>query len=80
MKGQTGQKGKGYTIAVDQLSRAFVAPDRALRADRGGTGRSRLSALSPPDPVEARDAFIAGGMERDVVEGSERLDDPLTAG
>ncbi|GAA2828741.1 SRPBCC family protein [Kitasatospora sp. CM 4170] len=44
-----------------------------------GAGRTRLSTLSLLDTVEARDAFIASGMERGVVEGFEQLDDLLAA-
>ena len=39
-----------------------------------GAGRSRLTATSLVDSFEARDAFLASGMETGVVEGYERLD------
>ena len=39
-----------------------------------GDGRSRLTATSLVDSFEARDAFLASGMETGVVEGYERLD------
>ncbi len=37
-------------------------------------GRCRLHALSVTDSVEARDAFVASGMESGVVAGYEKLD------
>lgn len=42
-----------------------------------GNGRSRLRWLSIVDSIEARDAFVASGMESGVVEGYEQLDDLL---
>ena len=42
-----------------------------------GDGRTRLSSWSLVDTFEARDAFVAGGMEEGVVEGYQRLDDLL---
>jgi uncharacterized protein YndB with AHSA1/START domain len=39
----------------------------------GGT-RTRLVATSLVDSFEARDAFVASGMETGVVQGYERLD------
>ena len=41
-------------------------------------GRTRLTATSLVDSFEARDAFIASGMEEGVREGYERLDELLT--
>jgi len=40
-------------------------------------GRTRLTATSLVDSFEARDAFVAGGMEEGVREGYERLDELL---
>ena len=40
-------------------------------------GRSRLTATSLVDSFEARDAFLASGMETGVRQGYERLDDLL---
>jgi uncharacterized protein YndB with AHSA1/START domain len=42
-----------------------------------GDGRSRLVTTSLVDSFEARDAFIANGMETGVVEGYEQLDELL---
>ena len=40
-------------------------------------GRTRLTALSVVDSIEARDAMVASGMESGVVQGYESLDDLL---
>jgi uncharacterized protein YndB with AHSA1/START domain len=40
-------------------------------------GRTRLHTRSVFPSVEARDAMVAGGMERGVVEGFEQLDELL---
>ena len=37
-------------------------------------GRTRLRAVSIVETVEARDAFVAGGMETGIVEGYGKLD------
>jgi uncharacterized protein YndB with AHSA1/START domain len=42
-----------------------------------GSGRCRLVATSVMDSVAARDAMLASGMERGVVEGYEKLDELL---
>ncbi len=42
-----------------------------------GNGRTRLVATSLVDSFEARDAFVASGMESGVREGYERLDELL---
>ena len=42
-----------------------------------GDGRTRLTATSLVDSFEARDAFVASGMEQGVREGYERLDELL---
>ena len=47
--------------------------------DLGG-GRSRVSALSVVDSMEARDAMMASGMEQGVIEGYEQLDAVLAEG
>jgi uncharacterized protein YndB with AHSA1/START domain len=39
-----------------------------------GDGRTRLVATSLVDSFEARDAFVASGMEEGIVQGYERLD------
>ena len=55
-----------------------VALERLMLADVGG-GRTRLTATSPVDSFEARDAIIASGMEDGVRESYERLDELLAA-
>jgi uncharacterized protein YndB with AHSA1/START domain len=40
-------------------------------------GRTRLRAVSIVETVEARDAFVATGMETGVVQGYEQLDELL---
>jgi uncharacterized protein YndB with AHSA1/START domain len=52
-----------------------VALERLVLADLGG--RTRLVATSLVDSFEARDAFIASGMEGGVREVHERLDELL---
>ena len=42
-----------------------------------GDGRTRLTATSLVDSFEARDAFVASGMEGGMREGYERLDELL---
>jgi uncharacterized protein YndB with AHSA1/START domain len=53
-----------------------VALERLVFEDLGG-GRTRLRATSLVDSFEARDAFVAGGMEEGVRESYERLDEVL---
>ena len=53
-----------------------VALERLVLEDLPG-GRSRLTATSLVDSFEARDAFLASGMETGVRQGYERLDDLL---
>ncbi|HEX9953145.1 MAG TPA: SRPBCC family protein [Rubricoccaceae bacterium] len=55
-----------------------VALER-LMLDDLGDGRTRLTATSLVDSFEARDAFVASGMESGVREGYERLDELLSA-
>jgi uncharacterized protein YndB with AHSA1/START domain len=50
-----------------------VALERLVLEDLGD-GRTRLVATSLVDSFEARDAFLASGMEGGVREGYERLD------
>ena len=56
-----------------------VALER-LELEDLGRGRSRLTASSLVDSFEARDAFIASGMETGVVEGYRSLDALLVSG
>lgn len=53
-----------------------VALERLTLEDLGG-GRTRLVATSLVDSFEARDAFVASGMEDGVRQGYERLDEVL---
>ena len=53
-----------------------VSLDRILFEDLGD-GRTRLTSTSLVDSFEARDGFIASGMEVGVREGYERLDEVL---
>lgn len=53
-----------------------VALEKLTLHDLPG-GRCRLVATSLVDSFEARDAFVASGMEEGVVQGYERLDDLL---
>ena len=62
-----------YEGAPDQ-----VALER-LELEDIGAGRTRLVATSLVDSFEARDAFIATGMEDGVREGYEKLDELLAA-
>lgn len=53
-----------------------VAIERMVFEDLGD-GRTRLTGTSLVDSFEARDAFVASGMEVGVREGYERLDELL---
>lgn len=53
-----------------------VALERIAFEELGG-GRTRLSSTSLVDSFDARDAFVASGMEIGVREGYERLDELL---
>ncbi len=53
-----------------------VALERLVLEDLGD-GRTRLTATSLVDSFEARDAFLASGMEEGVRQGYERLDELL---
>jgi uncharacterized protein YndB with AHSA1/START domain len=53
-----------------------VALERLVLEDLGD-GRTRLTSTSLVESFEARDAFIASGMEVGVREGYERLDELL---
>lgn len=44
-----------------------------------GDGRTRLTSTSLVDSFEARDGFVASGMEVGIREGYERLDELLAA-
>ncbi len=53
-----------------------VALERLVLEDLGD-GRTRLTGTSLVDSFEARDAFLASGMEHGVRESYERLDEVL---
>lgn len=53
-----------------------VALEKLVLEDLGD-GRTRLTATSLVDSFEARDAFVASGMDEGVREGYERLDELL---
>ena len=53
-----------------------VALERLVLEDLGG-GRTRLTATSLVDSFEARDAFVASGLEDGIRESYERLDELL---
>ena len=53
-----------------------VALEKVVLEDLGD-GRTRLVATSLGDSFEARDAMVASGMEKGIVEGYERLDEVL---
>ena len=53
-----------------------VALERLVLEDLGNS-RTRLTSTSLVDSFEARDAFVASGMEVGVREGYERLDELL---
>lgn len=42
-----------------------------------GDGRTRVTALSVVDTMEARDMMVASGMETGIIEGYEKLDELL---
>jgi uncharacterized protein YndB with AHSA1/START domain len=53
-----------------------VALEKLVLEDLGD-GRTRLTVTSLVDSFDARDAFVASGMEHGVREGYERLDELL---
>lgn len=55
-----------------------VALERMQLVDLGD-GRTRLEATSLVETFEARDAFLASGMETGVTEGYEQLDELLAS-
>jgi len=55
-----------------------VALERLTFTDLGD-GRTRLTSTSLVDSFEARDAFVATGMDVGVREGYEKLDEVLSA-
>jgi uncharacterized protein YndB with AHSA1/START domain len=55
-----------------------VALERLELTDLGN-GRTRLTATSLVDSFEARDAFVASGMEEGIQEAYQRLDELLAS-
>ncbi|GAB2696461.1 SRPBCC family protein [Thalassiella azotivora] len=56
-----------------------VSLERLVLEDLGG-GRTRIVGTSLLDSFEARDAFVASGMETGITEGYEQLDEVLAEG
>ncbi|MFE2727985.1 SRPBCC family protein [Kitasatospora sp. NPDC059327] len=50
-----------------------------VRFEAVGEGRTRVSSLSLVDSLATRDAIMAGGMDRGVIEGYQQLDALLAA-
>jgi uncharacterized protein YndB with AHSA1/START domain len=77
--------GSFHDVIPDELIVQTFSPDAAPdlvilekhRFEDLGDGRTRLTATSLVDSFEARDAFVASGMEGGVREGYERLDELL---
>jgi hypothetical protein len=71
-------------VAADPPSRVLSALADPTRRDMVARlavddGRTLLTATSLVDSFEARDAFVASGMEGGVREGHERLDELLAS-
>jgi uncharacterized protein YndB with AHSA1/START domain len=80
-------RGCFHTVSPEKIVQTFTwegMPDgvslETLRFDDLGNGRSRLVAESLCDSFEARDGWLASGMETGVNEGYAKLDDLLAAG
>jgi len=79
-----GFHGCFHDVAPNRIVQTFtfegfpeqVALETLVLEDLGG-GRTRLVAQSLVDSFEARDGFVASGMEGGVREGYERLDELL---
>ena len=65
------------TFSFDGMPDAVTLERLTLEALPGG--RTRLTATSLVESFEARDAFLASGMETGVREGYEQLDELLAA-
>jgi uncharacterized protein YndB with AHSA1/START domain len=79
-------RGCFHTVSPDKIVQTFTwegMPDgvslETLRFEDLGDGRSRLVAESLCDSFEARDGWLASGMETGVNEGYAKLDDLLAA-
>lgn len=81
-----GFHGSFHDVGDDRIVQTFtfegfpeqVALETLVLEDLGN-GRTRLSSQSLVDDFDARDAFVASGMEEGVREGYERLDELLAA-
>lgn len=79
--------GSFHEVRPDRIVQTFtyegfpdsVALETLRLVDLGG-GRTRLEATSMAGSFEARDAFVASGMEHGVREGYQRLDALLARG
>lgn len=79
-----GFHGSFHDVAPNRIVQTFtfegfpeqVALETLVLEDLGN-GRTRLSTQSLVDDFDARDAFVASGMEEGVREGYERLDELL---
>ncbi|MCF8570263.1 SRPBCC domain-containing protein [Gordonia sp. HY002] len=82
-----GFRGCFHTVGDDVIVQTFTfegMPDavalETLRFEDLGGGRTRLHAQSLCDSIEARDAWLASGMEVGVDEGYAKLDGLLADG
>ncbi len=81
-----GFHGSFHDVAPNRIVQTFtfegfpeqVALETLVLEDLGD-GRTRLSCQSLVDDFDARDAFVASGMEEGVREGYERLDELLAS-
>jgi uncharacterized protein YndB with AHSA1/START domain len=80
-------RGCFHTVSPEKIVQTFTwegMPDGVsldtLTFEDLGNGRTRLVAESLCDSFEARDAWLASGMETGVNEGYAKLDDLLAAG
>jgi uncharacterized protein YndB with AHSA1/START domain len=79
-----GFHGSFHEVGPDRIVQTFTYEGFAesvaletLRLIDLGDGRTRLEATSLVDSFEARDAFVASGMEGGLREGYQRLDELL---
>ena len=83
----TGFRGCFHTVAPDRIVQSFTwegMPDavalETLTFEDLGDGRTRLHASSLCDSFEARDGWLASGMETGVNDGYAALDRLLESG
>ncbi|MFW0791331.1 SRPBCC family protein [Gordonia sp. CPCC 205333] len=82
-----GFRGCFHTISDDRIVQTFTfegMPDdvslESMRFEDLGDGRTRLHAQSLVDSIEARDAWLASGMEVGVDQGYAKLDALIASG